>query len=127
MVRFRKLRSLTNLWTLAALALASLGTGCISTEKVEYRDTERSKVQFENDTAGRHFYEAYAKLQSHHDRTESKTHVYLPIIFDHKHRIVEGDNAVFNDAVKRCDTNGDSTITENEARIFSESVLSNHQ
>lgn len=111
----------------SALTLASFCAGCISTEKVEYRDTERTKVQFENDAAGRHFYEAYAKLQSHHDRSESNTHVYLPIIFDHKHKVVEGDNVVFNDAVKRCDTNGDSTITEKEARIFSDSVLSNQQ
>ena len=104
------------------LALLTFSTGCISTEKTEYRDEERVKVEFENDTAGRQFYEALSQLESRHHRSESKTELSIPVVFDHKHRVVEGDNVVFNDAVRRCDTNGDGKITELEARIFSEST-----
>ena len=107
---------------IVAFVLVTLNTGCISTEKTEYRDTERIKVEFENDTAGRQFYEALSKLESRHHRSESKTELSIPVVFDHKHRIVEGDNVVFNDAVRRCDTNGDGRITELEARIFSEAA-----
>ncbi len=107
---------------IAAFVLVALNTGCISTEKTEYRDTERIKVEFENDTAGRQFYEALSKLESRHHRSESKTELSIPVVFDHKHRIVEGDNVVFNDAVRRCDTNGDGKITELEARIFAEAA-----
>jgi hypothetical protein len=103
-----------------ALALAALNTGCISTEQTVYHDQERVKIEFENDTAGRLFYEALSKQQSHDGRTESKTQVSIPIVFDHKRRVVDGESIGFNQAVRRCDTNGDSRITELEARIFAE-------
>ena len=103
-----------------ALAMAALNTGCISTEQTVYHDQERVKVEFENDTAGRLFYEALSKQQSHHGRTESKTEVSIPVVFDHKRRVIDGESISFNQAVRRCDTNGDSRITELEARIFAE-------
>ena len=103
-----------------ALAIAALNTGCISTEKTVYQEQDRAKVEFENDTAGRLFYEALSKLQSRHGRSESKTEVSIPVVFDHKRRVVEGESVAFNHAVRRCDTNGDGRITELEARIFAE-------
>jgi len=103
-----------------ALALAALNTGCISTEQTVYQDQERVKVEFENDTAGRLFYEALSKQQSRRGRSESKTEVSIPVVFDHKRRVVEGESVAFNEAVRRCDTNGDGRITELEARIFAE-------
>ena len=103
-----------------ALALAALNTGCISTEQTVYQDQERVKVEFENDTAGRLFYEALSKQQSRRGRSESKTEVSIPVVFDHKRRVVEGEGVAFNRAVRRCDTNGDGRITELEARIFAE-------
>ena len=103
-----------------ALALAALNTGCISTEQTVYQDQERVKVEFENDTAGRLFYEALSKQQSRSGRSESKTEVSIPVVFDHKRRVVEGESVAFNRAVRRCDTNGDGRITELEARIFAE-------
>ena len=77
-------------------------------------------VEFENDTAGRLFYEALSKQQSRRGRSESKTEVSIPVVFDHKRRVVEGESVAFNEAVRRCDTNGDGRITELEARIFAE-------
>jgi hypothetical protein len=103
-----------------ALALAALNTGCISTEQTVYHDQDRVKVEFENDTAGRLFYEALNKQQSRRGRSESKTEVSIPVVFDHKRRVVEGESVAFNQAVRRCDTNGDGRITELEARIFAE-------
>src|SRR5687767_7510307 len=47
-----------------ALAVAALNTGCISTEQTVYQDQERVRIEFENDTAGRLFYEALSKQQS---------------------------------------------------------------
>lgn len=109
-----------------ALALAALNTGCISTEQTVYQDQERVKVEFENDTAGRLFYEALSKQQSRRGRTESKTEVSIPVVFDHKRRVVEGESISFNQAVRRCDTNRDGRITELEARIFAEQVETTH-
>ena len=103
-----------------ALALAALNTGCISTEQTVYHDQDRVKVEFENDSAGRLFYEALNKQQSRRGRSESKTEVSIPVVFDHKRRVVEGESVAFNQAVRRCDTNGDGRITELEARIFAE-------
>ena len=106
---------------LSSLALAAaLNTGCISTEQTVYQDQERVKVEFENDAAGRLFYEALSKVKDRRGRSESKTEVSIPVVFDHKRRVVEGENILFNQAVRRCDTNGDGRITEQEARIFAE-------
>ena len=105
-----------------ALALATLNTGCISTDETVYRDEDRIKVEFENDTAGRLFYETLSQTRSSGARRESKTEVSIPVVFSHKHRVADGENIAFNQGVRRCDTNGDGKITELEARIFSESV-----
>lgn len=105
-----------------AFAFTLALTSCISTDKTVYREEERVKVEFENDTAGRLFYETLSKLRSSHGRTESKTEVSLPIVFEHKRHVVEGESAGFNQAVRRCDTNADGRITETEARIFAESA-----
>jgi len=103
----------------ALLALASFNTGCIHTTKTVYNEPERLKVEFENDAAGRLFYEALSRTPLP-NRSESKTDISIPIVFEHKHQVIEGANVAFNDAVRRCDTNGDGKITEMEARIFSE-------
>lgn len=116
----KKLLSLTS--TGGLLSLLLLNAGCISTEKTEYRDVERAKVEFESDTAGRSFYEGLSKMQNRRPRNESRTDVALPIVFEHKHRVVEGDNVLFNEAVQRCDSNKDGRITETEARIFCDSM-----
>ena len=104
-----------------AAAFALSLTGCISTNQTVYREEERVKVEFESDTAGRIFYEALSKARGSHNRSDSTTEVSLPIVFSHKHRVVEGESLAFNQAVRQCDTNGDGRITEQEARIFAES------
>ncbi len=101
------------------LAAAVLGlNGCIHTQKTTYRDEARMLVEFENDAAARIFYETLSNTRS--SRSESSTEVSLPIIFEHKERVVQGESTAFNNAVLRCDTNRDGKITEAEARIYSE-------
>jgi hypothetical protein len=96
--------------------------GCVSTDQTVYREEERAKVEFENDTAGRVFYEALSKMRGERGRTESKTEISVPVVFNHKRRVVEGESLAFNQAVCRCDTNRDGRITEQEARLFADSV-----
>jgi hypothetical protein len=104
----------------SALALAVTGLGCVSHKQTVYREVPRVRVEFENDTAGRLFYEALSKSREHATHNESKTEVHIPVVFDHERRVVEGESVAFNHAVRRCDTNNDGRITELEARIFSE-------
>jgi len=101
--------------TLALLALAT--SGCISTHETIYSDTERTKVSFASDKAGRDFYETLSRTRQAHERTEKRTEVNL-ILIDVDHRTVAGPNRQFNDAVAFCDTNHDGVITEAEAAIF---------
>jgi hypothetical protein len=106
---------------LASLLLisAALGVGgCVTHNETTYKDEPRMSVEFENDTAGRLFYEALSKQGQRGDQYETNTEVSIPIIFEHKTRVVRGENAAFNSAVRRCDTNNDGKITEPEARIF---------
>jgi len=97
----------------AALCVA----GCISHSETIYHDSERVKVQFENEKAGRIFYEALSKMPFQ-GRGESHTEVSIPIVFENKTTVKPGENEKFNEAVRRCDTNKDGVITESEAEIF---------
>ncbi len=98
----------------------SLVAGCITHEETVYRDVPRTRVEFENDTAARIFYEALSQRPQAKSGSESKTRVEIPLIFEHKQQVVTGQNATFNEAVALCDTNKDGRITEQEARIFAE-------
>lgn len=107
---------------LAGAAVLIMTAGCVHTEKTTYRDEARVSVEFENDAAARLFHETLQKAPPKAGRTESNTEISLPVVFRHKERVVQGDSVVFNEAVRRCDTNADGQITEREARIFSESA-----
>jgi hypothetical protein len=102
---------------LVAFSAALFVAGCIDHSETIYRDPERVKVQFENEKAGRIFYEALSKMPFH-PTTESHTEVSIPVVFENKCTIKSGENEKFNEAVRRCDTNKDGMITETEATIF---------
>lgn len=105
----------TVLLRFAALALVAASlTACISSRETVYRETERVKVEFENDTAARVFYEAFTKSPESRQRNEKTTTFTIPIII-HTQR-TEKDSE--NTAARRCDTNADGRITEQEARIY---------
>ncbi len=93
--------------------------GCIHQESTTIKDVPRTKVEFENDTAARLFYEGLQRASATY-KDEVKTEVDLPIIFHHERKIVTGPNAAFNRGVEICDSNKDGKITEDEARIYNE-------
>ena len=101
------------------LTLTVLANGCISHSDTTYRDVSRVAVEFENETAGRIFYEALSTVRAPQS-SESRTDVSIPVIFESKHREVNGPNAAFNDTVSRCDSNKDGKITELEAKIYAQ-------
>ena len=103
---------------LTAISLCALfAAGCITHKETVYRDVPRAKVEFENEKAGRTFYEALSKMPRK-NRSESHTKFSIPVVLDHSETVVTGDNEIFNDAVHRCDTNQDGKITGQEADIF---------
>lgn len=102
---------------LTALAAASL-TACISSKETVYRETERAKVEFESDTAARLFYETFTKSPESRQRNEKTTSFTIPVIIHAQRTEKDSENVAFNAAVRRCDTNADGKITEQEARIF---------
>src|SRR5262249_6713212 len=97
-----------------------LGTGCVSHESTVTHDVERVKIEFENDTAARLFYEALSRRSPQETHKDSTTSFEIPVIFEYKRHVVSGSNAAFNRAVELCDLNKDGKITEQEAKIFSE-------
>ncbi len=105
---------------LAPIILCALSSACISHQETVYEDVPRVKVAFENEKAAATFYEALSRPVSRRQHNESKTEVHIPVVFDHKRTVLSGPNAEFNEAVNRCDTNKDGTVSETEAKIFAE-------
>jgi hypothetical protein len=106
----------------AILTITALVSGCISHNETVTRDVERRKVEFQDETAARIFYEALSHVPNAGTRTEETSKFEIPVVFDYKRQVVTGPNAAFNDAVERCDTNKDGKITETEAKIFAEHI-----
>jgi hypothetical protein len=100
----------------------ALACGCISHNETVTRDVARRKVEFENDSAGRIFYETLSQISNSGTKTEKTSEFEIPVVLDYKRHVVSGPNAAFNDAVERCDTNKDGKITETEAKIFAEQI-----
>jgi hypothetical protein len=107
---------------LLAGAVALCLAGCIHRSETTYRDSARVKVVFENETAGRVFYEALSKMPFVASR-EARTDLFIPLVFENVNTVKPGENEKFNEAVRRCDTNQDGIITETEARIFASQYL----
>jgi hypothetical protein len=97
--------------------LTMMSAGCISHNETVYQDVPRTRIEFETDKAARVFYETLTKAPPTR-QSESRTEVAIPIVFEHKRRVVPGQNVAFNDAVALCDANQDALITETEAQIF---------
>lgn len=106
----------------AGVLLGSVGLGCISHQETVRRDEQRLPISFETDAAARAFYEAVEKIRASSTPTESKTEFHIPVILSHKINTVNGPHQVFNESVRRADTNQDGKITEREARIFADNA-----
>jgi hypothetical protein len=108
---------------LALTLVCSLAlSGCITHKSTVVRDVPRAKVEFENDTAARIFYEALSKMPESRRQTESTTDIRIPVVFENERHVVTGPNAAFNAAVAECDSNHDGKITVQEAKIFAARV-----
>ena len=106
----------------AGVLLGAVGLGCISHQETVHRDGQRLAISFDTDAAARTFYEAVEKIRASSRPTESKTEFHIPVIFSHKITTVNAPHQVFNESVRRADTNQDGTITEKEARIFADTT-----
>lgn len=106
----------------AACLVAVVTTGCIHTQETVTKDEPRVAVEFENEAAGRLFYETLSKIPGSGSRRENSTSIEIPVVFEHTTKTVRGPNTAFNEAVDRTDTNRDHKITETEAKIFSAQV-----
>ncbi len=110
------MRTIAKIGTTAICGL--LLSGCITHHSTVTRDVPRVKVEFENDTAARAFYEALSHSRCGTAQTESSSEFAIPVVFEYKRHVVTGPNAAFNEAVEHCDSNKDGKITEAEAKIF---------
>ena len=99
-----------------------LTSGCISHNETVTKDVDRRKVEFENESAARIFYEALSHVPNQGTKNEETSKFEIPVVFEYHKHVVSGPNGAFNDAVTRCDTNKDGKITETEAKIFAEDV-----
>jgi hypothetical protein len=110
----------TNIGVLAITAV--LAGGCISHNETVTKDVDRRKVEFENESAARIFYEAISHVPNQGTKNEETSKFEIPVVFQYHKHVVSGPNGAFNDAVERCDTNKDGRISETEAKIFAEQV-----
>ena len=106
----------------AGVLLGAVGLGCISHQETVHRDEQRLPISFETDAAARTFYEAVEKVRASSRPTESKTEFHIPVIFSHKITTVNAPHQVFNESIRRADTNQDGKIPEKEARIFADNT-----
>jgi hypothetical protein len=103
---------------LSIVAATLLLAGCIHQETTEVREVPRVKVEFENETAGRLFYEALSHFSGQYARQDTETNVNIPFLIHHRKKVSYGPNIAFNRGVELCDTNKDGKISEQEARIY---------
>ena len=115
----------TNLGILAISAV--LASGCISHNETITKDVDRRKVEFENESAARIFYEALSHVPNQGTKNEETSKFEIPVVFEYHKHVVSGPNGAFNDAVERCDTNKDGRISETEAKIFADLVKTPHK
>jgi hypothetical protein len=106
-------------WVILGVVALGTGPGCISSHQTVYEDAPRARVEFENETAAKLFYERLSRLTAS-ETSESRSAVSIPVVLDVSRTRRRSYNSVFNEAVARCDTNQDSRVTELEARIFAE-------
>lgn len=106
----------------AGVLLGAVGWGCVSHQETVHRNEQRLPISFETDAAARTFYEAVEKVRASSTPTESKTEFHIPVILSHEITTVNGPHQVFNESVRRADTNQDGKITEKEARIFADNA-----
>jgi hypothetical protein len=108
--------------TILSLCAASLCcvTGCLfvrhSTSMV--RDKEPLlPIRFESDRAKQYFLSGVHDLQSHKEGSDIQI-CAVPFLWWYSSASELSDNAIYNDQISVCDSNGDGLITTDEAMAF---------
>ena len=108
----------TTIRQIASIAALVVLPACVHQESNVVKDSERAKVEFENEAAARNFFDGMQKGGFSTKQTTSTTKFELPIIFEYRKNVTSGANSGFNRAVQLCDSNKDGKITELESKIF---------
>ncbi len=104
-----------------ALGLALALPGCItlfSQTDVIRGDETRRPVRYESPKAAKAFHRAMTKQTA----PVGRTHLGVPFVTLYLRDKVLAENARFNEAVARCDTDQDGHITEAESTIYEGTV-----
>ena len=111
----------TNQFVRLVLAVAVMASaGCVTLyEKHEEiaKGEERMKVDFESEHAAQLFNSCVAKkLTNKPEKNTSR--LAVPFVTFYSKTTVHSENARYNEEVLKCDSNGDGSITEAEARTY---------
>ena len=106
----------------ALLAVLLLNSGCLFIHhktEVMRKDEPKVIVAFESDKASCMFHAKYHRILENREEMGLKADaVIIPFITSISKISVLSSNALYNDAVKVCDSDGDHVITEAEAEMF---------
>jgi hypothetical protein len=109
----------------AAIVLASAGAltfcGCVtfySKTDIVGDGEPRLAVAFENGDAAQQFQAAMKRMDSH----AGSTYVGVPLITVYERDERLSETALWNEAVRKCDTNKDGVITTDEVAAFNKSL-----
>lgn len=93
--------------------------GCVTTGVV--KNEQRDSVRFASATGAQIFYEAYiTKNYTHPMGSGPSFAVGAPLPY--RHHVYSTDNVYFNAAVRSADTNHDGVISDEEARVYADSI-----
>jgi hypothetical protein len=109
----------------AAIVVASAGalapSGCVtfySKTDIVGDGESRLAVAFENGDAAQQFQAAIKRMDSH----AGDTYVGVPFITLYQQSARLSETALWNEAVRKCDTNKDGVITTDEVVAFNKSL-----
>jgi hypothetical protein len=102
-------------------ACALMLCGCVtfySKTEVVGGGEERASVSFENGDAAQQFQAAMKKM----DESIGGAYIGVPFITIYERDVRLSEVALWNEAVRRCDTNKDHVITTDEVAAFAKSI-----
>jgi hypothetical protein len=107
----------------AAIALYLGGAGCLinsGSEKVVESDAKRLKVDFETEDGLSTFQRTVRQRYEAGGGVVSKTGFAIPFVIATGEKRVLSENAFYNGEVAKADANGDSKISDAEARAYAQ-------
>ncbi len=99
-------------------------SGCLFVRhntRVEREKESQAAVQFESEQAKRYFLGGVHEMQAHKQQSNLQV-AAVPFVFWYSSTAEPSNNAVYNDQITACDTNGDNLITMQEATVYRAAV-----